>query len=44
MAKLAQRTMRLQYTIQEGEIWITDGVTSVQVEPVLLRPFRDTRK
>ena len=44
MAKLAQRTMRLQYTIQEAEIWITDGVTSVQVEPVLLRPFRDTRK
>jgi uncharacterized protein YaeQ len=35
MAKLAQRTMRLQYTIQEGEVWVTDGVASVQVQPAV---------
>jgi uncharacterized protein YaeQ len=35
MAKMAQRTMRLQYTIQEGEIWVTDGTESVQVQPVV---------
>lgn len=37
MAKLAQRTMRLQYTIQEGEVWVTDGVESVQLQPLLLK-------
>lgn len=36
LAKLAQRTMRLQCTIQEGHAWITDGAASVQVEPVTL--------
>jgi uncharacterized protein YaeQ len=40
MAKLAQRTMRLQYSIQEGQVLVTDGETSVQVEPVVLRPYR----
>ena len=37
MAKLAQRTMRLQYTIQDGEVWVTDGAASVQVQPVVLK-------
>jgi uncharacterized protein YaeQ len=37
MAKLAQRTMRLQYTIQEGEVWVTDGAESVQVQPLVLK-------
>jgi uncharacterized protein YaeQ len=32
MAGLAQRTMQLQYTIQEGQIWVTDGQVSVAVE------------
>ena len=37
MAKLAQRTMRLQYTIQEGAVWVTDGTESVQLQPLVLK-------
>lgn len=36
LAKLAQRTMDLQCTIQDGQVWLSDGVTSVQVERVVL--------
>ena len=32
MAKLAQRNMQLQFTIQEGQIWVTDKHDSLQVE------------
>ncbi len=32
LAKLAQRNMQLQCTIQEGQVWIGDGNTAVQVE------------
>jgi uncharacterized protein YaeQ len=32
LAALAQRTMQLQCTIQEGQIWIGDGERSVQLE------------
>lgn len=32
MAKLTQRTMNLQFTIQDGQIWLSDGETSVQVD------------
>jgi uncharacterized protein YaeQ len=32
MAQLVDRSMRLQCTIQEGHIWLTDGATSVAVE------------
>jgi uncharacterized protein YaeQ len=32
MAKLVDRSMRLQCTIQEGHIWLTDGAASVAVE------------
>ena len=32
LAKLAQRSMRLQCTIQDGQVWLSDGETSVQVE------------
>lgn len=39
LALLAQRTMRLQCTIQDGQIWVGDGARSVQVEPrVLMAP------
>ena len=31
LGKLAQRTMQLQATIQDGEVWITDSDNSLQV-------------
>lgn len=36
MSKMAQRNMQLQCTIQDGQIWLTDSVTTVQIdrEPV----------
>jgi uncharacterized protein YaeQ len=38
LAALANRTMRLQCTIQDGHVWITDGKDSVQIEPRQLMP------
>jgi len=38
LAKLAQRTMNLQCIIQDGQVWVSDGVASVQVERVTLKP------
>ncbi len=32
LEKLAQRSMQLQCTIQDGQIWLTDGADTVQVE------------
>jgi len=29
---MAQRTMQLQCTIQDGQIWLTDGAETVQVD------------
>lgn len=37
LASLAQRTMRLQFTIQDGEIWVTDGVATVHILPTTLQ-------
>lgn len=37
LAKLAQRNMNLQCTIQDGQVWLSDGAISVQVERVLLK-------
>lgn len=37
IAKLAQRTMQLQCTIQDGQVWLSDGNESVEVERVILR-------
>jgi uncharacterized protein YaeQ len=37
LAKLAQRTMELQCTIQEGQIWIADAEHRVEVDPQVLR-------
>ena len=43
MAKLAQRTMRLQYTIQEGEVLISDGQDAVQVVPRVIKAVAPER-
>ena len=32
LAGLAQRSMNLQCTIQDGQVWLSDGAASVQVE------------
>ncbi len=37
LAKLAQRTMDLQCTIQDGQVWLGDGEASVEVERVVLK-------
>lgn len=37
LAKLALRNMRLQFTIQEGQIWISDKDHVVEIVPVTLR-------
>jgi uncharacterized protein YaeQ len=37
LAKLAQRNMNLQCTIQDGQVWLSDGATSVQVERATLK-------
>ena len=36
LAALAQRTMELQVTVQDGGIWIGDGTRSIEVAPVRL--------
>ncbi len=36
LAMLAQRTMDLHVTLQEGSIWVTEGEKSVEVVPVRL--------
>lgn len=33
LAELAERTMRLQCTIQEGQVWLGNGETTVMIEP-----------
>ncbi|MGB7542172.1 MAG: YaeQ family protein [Burkholderiales bacterium] len=37
MARLAQRNMRLQCTIQDGHVLLTDGQDTAQVEPVTIK-------
>lgn len=37
LARLAQRTMQLQCTIQDGQVWLSDGKDSVQVERLVLK-------
>lgn len=39
LASLAERSMQLQCTIQDGQVWLTDGGRTVPIEPrSLLRP------
>jgi uncharacterized protein YaeQ len=37
LAAMAQRSMQLQATVQEGHLMLSDGATTVNVEPVKLR-------
>jgi len=37
LAGLTQRTMNLQCTIQDGQVWLSDGEQSVQVEREVLK-------
>ncbi len=37
LPKLVRRTMDLQCTIQDGQVWLSDGETSIEVERVKLR-------
>jgi uncharacterized protein YaeQ len=43
LEKLAQRTMRLQCTIQEGEIFIGDGKSAVQIEAKVLKAMTNEK-
>ncbi len=43
LATLAQRTMRLQCTIQEGEVFVTDGQNTAQVAPLTLKAAQTSR-
>ncbi|ANQ85289.1 YaeQ family protein [Azoarcus olearius] len=36
LATLTARTMRLQCTLQDGQVWVTDGRETVHIEPALL--------
>lgn len=38
LAALAQRTMQLQVTVQDGAVWVGDGTRSVEVSPQRLTP------
>jgi uncharacterized protein YaeQ len=37
LSALAQRSMELQVTVQDGSIWVGDGERSIEVSPVQLR-------
>lgn len=37
LAKLAQRTMQVQCTIQDGQVWMSCGDQTVQLEPTVLK-------
>jgi uncharacterized protein YaeQ len=36
LEKMAQRNMQLQCTIQDGQVWLTDGTDTVMVEREVL--------
>lgn len=40
LARMAQRTMQLQCTIQDGQIWLTDGTDTVLIERETLKGER----
>ena len=44
LAKLAQRNMKLDCTIQEGQVWLSDGAESVAVEPQVWQVVAPARR
>ena len=38
LAGLAQRTMQLQVTVQDGAVWVGDGASSIEITPQRLNP------
>jgi len=36
LARLTDRGMRLQFTLQDGHLWVTNGEETVEVQPELL--------
>jgi len=38
LSTLAARSMHLQYTIQDGGLWVSDAAQNVQIEPVQVEP------
>lgn len=40
LAALAARTMRLQCTVQDGQVWLTDGAETAHIEPHLLQAWK----
>lgn len=38
LAALAQRTMQLQVTVQDGAVWVGDGERSIEITPLRLNP------
>jgi len=43
LAQLANRSMRLQFTIEDGHVFVADGATSVPVELQILKAMRSAR-
>jgi uncharacterized protein YaeQ len=37
LARLAQRSMKLQCTVQDGQVWVTDGIATVHGEFTLIK-------
>jgi uncharacterized protein YaeQ len=37
LAELAARSMQLQLTVQDGQLWLGDGSRSVEIEPLCLK-------
>ena len=40
LARMAQRSMQLQITVQDGQLWVGDGKHSVELQPTLLQEPR----
>ncbi len=37
LAALAQRSMQLQFTVQDGVVWVGNGQDSVEIQPIALK-------